>query len=261
MGRAGRVTGRPNAVILAAGYGTRLGDAAGGWPKPLVPVAGRPFLDHIIERILVPMEPASVLVVVNARDHPRFRRWRDEGGDRGLDSLRLLSDGTRAPAQRLGAVGDLALAVDAFPEGRDLFVLAADTLFDVPVAAMRRRLEQDPRAVVVVPVLGEEDAAVLRRRGVATVDSDGRVTTFEEKPWQPRSDLTVPPVYLLHRQALPLVRRVLDEGRDPDALGGFLEWLVPRKRVLAQQAPGERLDIGTPRGLAEARRALGADGP
>lgn len=197
------------------------------------------------------------VLVSNRRFHRAFRRWlRGSEGRFGLP-VRVLDDGTEGPEERLGAVGDLALGLEAAGESGPWLVLASDALYDFPLERLVGALEGDGRWAAAVPILREPDDAALRRRGVAELGSDGRLTGFEEKPEAPRSRDTVPPVYLLRREAAEDVRRYLAEGRDPDAPGFFLSWLVSRRPVLGVRMEGGRLDVGTPEGYRAAHARFG----
>ena len=66
-----------------------------------------------------------------------------------------------------------------------------------------------------------ENKEDLHSMGVVELDGDGKVTSFEEKPKQPKSDLGVPPFYLYKRDTLPLIDKYLKEGNNPDAPGQF----------------------------------------
>jgi glucose-1-phosphate thymidylyltransferase len=250
-----------HAVILAAGYATRLGELGAEVPKALLPLGGRPLLDRLLDEVEACPGVRSVVLVSNRRFLPAFQGWLDGPRPDRRIPVRILDDGTRRPGERLGAVGDLRLGLEATgPEGPWL-VLASDTLFDFSLASLVRAVEGDGRWAAAVPLLRERDPAVLRRRGVAEVAEDGRLVGFQEKPEAPRSEDTVPPIYLLRSAAARAVTLFLAEGGNPDAPGHFLGWLVPRLRVLGVRVPGKRLDVGTPEGYREALARFGsADG-
>ncbi len=250
----GRGTGW-SAVLLAAGYGTRLGELTEERPKALLSVGGQPLLDHLVAWIDGRLQVDRIVLVTNSRYAPVFRRWLEArwGPDGESAPVRLVDDGTTDPVHRLGAVGDLALALERFPPAGSVLVAAADTLvrFDPngPASLLDRRTE----AAAVVPVMNEPDPQALRHRGVVRTDAEGRIIELHEKPEDPPSSLTALPLYFMTRQACGLVPHYLADGHGADALGGFLAWLVRREVVLAYPASGGRLDIGTPEGLRRAR--------
>lgn len=242
-------------VVLAAGYGTRLGPVAENRPKALLPVGGRPVLDHLVEG-LAPLDPlGEVHLVTNHRFADQFREWRRS---RTLPfPVHVIDDGTVRPDERLGAVGDLALAVESTGSDTGAVVAGSDNLFEFPFRGLLETFRTREDAAAVVTVVEEGDPERLRTSGVPEVDDDGRVLRFHEKPEDPPASLLAPPLYLLGGGALRDVRRYLEEGGRKDAPGHFLEWLVRRRTVLAWRAPGARHDIGTPERYAQAQQRFG----
>ena len=89
------------------------------------------------------------------------------------------------------------------------------------------------------------------RRGIATVDDDGIVTSFVEKPPNPKSDLAASGIYAMDRDILKeIVGLGVELGRPFDLGGDVIPRLV--NRMKAYYADGEILDIGTLKAYAEA---------
>ena len=86
------------AIILAAGYATRLRPLTDNFPKPLLPVGGRPMLDWIVDRVEEVEDVDGIHVVTNARFADDFRSWAD---GRAID---VHDDGTTSNEDRLGAI-------------------------------------------------------------------------------------------------------------------------------------------------------------
>lgn len=259
------------ALILAAGYGTRLYPLTRDRPKPLLPVAGRPLLDFLAENLGRVEELEAVWTVTNGRFEDEVRAWAGQARAELPVPLEVLSNGTERPEERLGAVGDVAFALDRMGPGGDLLVVAGDNLFEFELSEMARAAGSAPEADALVAVEELTDRERLRRGGVAEVDEEGRIRRFEEKPDEPRATTAAAPLYVYRESVRPLFSRYVEEGGDPDAPGHFLEWLVPRRRVWAWRMPGPRLDIGTPEAYREVRaryassdgaadRGAGADG-
>lgn len=241
-------------VILAAGYGTRLGAIGRSRPKALLPLGGRPLVAHLLEEVEGIPGLAEVRMVVNARFRDPLETWaREDGGGLSVP-LRILDNGTTSPSERLGAVGDLAFALDHVLPGADILVLVTDTLFDFSIQDFVEEFRSRPPAEVLLAVLEETDPVVLQRRGVVSVDGHGRIVRFQEKPDRPSSTVTAAPVYLFRSAIIPLVTEYLEAGGNPDAPGHLLEWLVDIVRVEAWRASGGRIDVGTPEGYRLARR-------
>ena len=77
------------------------------------------------------------------------------------------------------------------------------------------------------------------------IDEEGKVLSFEEKPQNPKSDLTVPAFYLYQKETLELFSQYLSEGNNPDTPRHFIPWLIKHKTVHAYIFKGKRYDIGT----------------
>ena len=111
------------ALILAAGYATRLRPLTDTIPKQLLPVGGRPMVDWILDRI-VETSADEVHLVTNACFARDFERWAKD------KDVRVHDDGTTSNDDRLGAIGDIQfVGLDD-----DLLAIAGDNLFDYSLA-------------------------------------------------------------------------------------------------------------------------------
>jgi glucose-1-phosphate thymidylyltransferase len=235
------------AVILAAGYATRLYPLTLDRPKHLLEVGGKTILDRLLEQLPLG-ELDTVYVVTNAKFAPRFREWAD--GRPG--NVLVVDDGTLTEDDRLGAIGDLRLVIETEQLDDDLLVAAGDSLFSDRLDGFVEFGRG--RGVTVTAVYDVGDLEAMRRLSSVSVDGDSRVTSFEEKPEHPTSTLAGIALYYLPRSVLPLVDDYLAEGNNPDQPGRLLVWLYRRTPVYAWRVPGRWFDIGTPDTLEEAAR-------
>jgi glucose-1-phosphate thymidylyltransferase len=241
------------AVILAAGYATRLYPLTLTVAKPLLPLAERPMLDYLLDRIREVDDVDTVHVVTNHKFAEPFARWA-----RAHDGVVVHDDGTASEDDRLGAIGDIRFVVDAANlDGNDLLVIAGDNLFDYSLAECIDwwRGKGEASAVVLYDV---GDLELVKKYSSVELDRDGRLTAFTEKPEQPTSTLVATAAYLYQREHVPLLRRYLDEGNAPDQPGRFVAWLVPRAPVYGYVAGGDWRDIGDAGQLLEADNHLRA---
>jgi glucose-1-phosphate thymidylyltransferase len=240
------------AVILAAGYATRLYPLTLDRPKHLLEVGGRPILEQLLERLPL-AELDAIYVVTNAKFAPLFREWADEYPA----NVVVIDDGTSTEEDRLGAIGDLALVIAGEHLDDDLLVAAGDSLFTERLDGFVRFGRE--RAAVATAVYDVGDLDAMKRLSLVAVAEDSRVTSFEEKPERPTSTLAGIALYFFPRTALPLVAEYLAEGNNPDQPGRLLAWLYRRTPVYAWRVPGLWLDIGTPDTLAEAEALFEPD--
>src|SRR5579872_3642147 len=233
------------ALILAAGYATRLRPLTDEIAKPLLPVGGRPMVDWILDRIQATGAIDQVHVVTNAVYAAGFESWAAGNG------VVVHNDGTRSNEDRLGAIGDIAFAVGEGRLGQDgLLVIAADNLFEFSLTdyiAFWRAKGGSAIAVHELP-----DIALASLYGIVELAPDGRLTGMEEKPDQPRSNLASTATYLFSEAHLALIGHYLKEGNPPDPPGRFLAWLCDREPVYGFRFDEAWLDIGDPAQLLEA---------
>jgi glucose-1-phosphate thymidylyltransferase len=242
-----------NALVLAAGYATRLRPLTDRVPKQLLPVGGRPMLDWIADKILEIPDLDELHVVTNARYADAFSEWALARG-----GVTVHDDGTTSNEDRLGAIGDIRFVLGRTSLGEnDLLVIAGDNLFDASLADFERwwRSKGVASALAVYDV---RDWELARHYGIVELDADERVTGFVEKPDDPRSTLAATATYLYHREHVTLVEGYLDEGNPHDQPGNLIAWLHRREPVFGYALPGEWYDIGTPDQLLEADNRLRA---
>ena len=236
------------ALILAAGYATRLRPLTDSIAKPLLPVGGRPMVDWILDRI-GETSADEIHLVTNARFAPDFERWAAD------KDVLIHNDGTTSNDDRLGAIGD----IDFVGIDDDLLVIASDNLFDYSLADYEAYWRGKGGSCIAVHDVG--DVELAKKYGIVDVDEDDRVTNFVEKPENPPTTLCATATYLYGRDDVARVKTYLAEGNPPDQPGNYVAWLHERAPVYAYRFPGEWYDIGDHAQLLEAdnrmRRRVG----
>ena len=243
------------AVILAAGYATRLYPLTLDRPKALLPVGGRPMVEHLLLQLEGVEGLDAIYLVTNSKFAGAFREWASAWKGR---EVQIVDDGTDDEETKLGAIGDLGLTIRAAAIDDDLLVLAGDNLFSESLAPFAEFAVAKGEPALGVYDVGDLEA--IRRYNAIELDEDDRLTYFEEKPEHPRSTLTGIALYFYPRESLGLVREYLEAGNNPDQPGRLVEWLYPRAPVYAWRVPGRWYDIGSAETLAEADRAFSAGG-
>jgi len=227
------------ALILAAGYATRLRPLTDSIAKPLLPVGGRPMVDWILDRI-AETSADEIHLVTNARFADDFERWAEDNG------VHVHNDGTTSNDDRLGAIGDIAfVGLDD-----DLLAIASDNLFDYSLAEYEAYWRGKNGSCVAVYDVG--DLELAKKYGIVDVDADDRITNFVEKPENPPTTLCATATYLYKREHVQLISTYLAEGNPPDQPGNFVAWLHRRAPVYAYRFPGEWYDVGDREQLLEA---------
>ena len=231
-------------LILAAGYATRLRPLTDDFPKMLLPLAGRPMLDYLLDKLREVDEIDDFHLVTNARFAPRFEAWAPA-------DVTVHDDGTTSNDDRLGAIGDIRFTVErAGLEADDVLVVAGDYLigYSVPDYVLFWR-ERGGSGIALYEC---PDPELIKQYGVVLLDDDDRVVDFEEKPAEPKSNLAATAAYLYPPEQLGLLDDYLAEGNSPDAPGNYVQWLYPRAPVYGYRFSGDWLDIGDHEQLLEA---------
>jgi len=238
-------------IVLAAGYATRLYPLTLERPKALLDVAGRPMLEHVLERL----EPAGIdatTVVTNSKFAAAFAEW--ENGSRFQATV--LDDGTSSEADKRGAIGDIAFVLAEEQIDDDVIVVAGDNLFSEDLGDFGRAAREIAAPLLAVYDVGDLEA--IREYNAIDVDSAGRITFFEEKPLQPTSTLTGIALYFYPRASLAEIGRYVAEGNNPDQPGRLVQWLYLQTAVYTWRVPGIWYDVGSAESLAEADRVFSA---
>lgn len=229
------------AIVLAAGYGTRLYPLTENTPKALLPVGKETILSHLEKKLAEPgMQVTRAILVSNHRFADQFKAWAAEPGRKV--QWTALDDGSTSDDNRLGSMGDLAFAIKEGKVDEDLLVLGSDNLFEdnfSPFIEFARK-----KGAVTLGAYELPDMKLASQYGVLSADAQSKITKFEEKPPKPESNLISMAVYFFPRKAVGLVLEYVSSQQATDKLGSFISWLVNREPVFAYRFRGSWLDIG-----------------
>ena len=225
-------------LILAAGYATRLRPLTDNFPKPLLPVGGKPILDWLVEDIAATGKVDGFVVISNHKFASIFEKW---SASRPED-IRVVDDGTSTNETRLGAVRDIQFAIEALDLEDDFLVIAGDNLLDFSLSEFLEYSSSKGTSCVMRYYEPSEEK--LRKCGVLQVDPDGLILGMEEKPSEPKSHWACPPFYFYRREDAMRIPEAIASGCGVDAPGRLVAWLSSKAPVHAMEMPGKRFDIG-----------------
>lgn len=225
-------------IILAAGYATRLYPLTENFPKPLLPVSGKPILDWLIDDLESVGGIDGYVVVSNHKFAGHFEKWAKEKQCR----IAVVDDGTSTNETRLGAVKDIQFAVENQHLDEDLLIIAGDNLMDFSFRGFIQFAKEKGTSCVMCHE--EHDLEKQRRTAIITVDSENKITSYEEKPKEPKGNLAVPPFYYYRAEDIRRISEALEDGCNADAPGSFAAWLSGKTAMHAWKMPGRRYDIG-----------------
>ena len=243
-------------VILAAGYATRLYPLTLTQPKPLLPVAGKPMIEYVLDNLAPIGGLERIYVVTNAKFASHFQQWADAYRTSTAKlNFTIVNDGSTDDSNKLGAIGDLNLVLTREAVDDDLIVVAGDNLFSEKLTDFGRYCRQKQAPVLAVYDVGALDE--VRKYNSITLDGEGRISFFEEKPAHPTSTITGIALYFYPKSTLPLIKQYVAEGNNPDQPGRLIQWLYTRLPVYTWRVPGLWYDIGSKESLEEANRIFG----
>lgn len=244
------------AVILAAGYATRLYPLTENMPKCLLKVGGRTILDSIVEKLNDVKETDEIVIVTNAKFYDQLSAW--AGAALSRAKIVVINDGTTSNDTRLGAIGDLGLALREGKIQDDLIMMASDNLFDQDLSDFVRFAKTHGDAVSIAIYDIGDPMLASRKFGVLEVDSAGRVKGMEEKPEKPKSSYIGMGVYYFPKASLPLVAEYLGSKGAQDAPGFYIRWLFDKgQSIFSFLFSGMWYDIGDLKALEEANAIYG----
>ncbi|MCW5981602.1 MAG: NTP transferase domain-containing protein [Bryobacteraceae bacterium] len=232
------------AVVLAAGRGTRMGELTTRAPKPLLEVAGKALVEHVLEN----MRQAGVrraLVVTG---------YQAELLESRLNGFPLEVEFRRQ--HPVDGTGSAALLAREFAGGDGFLLTYGDILADAgDYRGMAALMEQDPEADAVLGVNYVEDPW----QGAAVYHEDGRVSRIVEKP--PRGSSATrwnnSGVYVFRPAIFDYLARLSPSPRgEYELTAAVADMLAAGRRLLAFGLRGGWLDVGRPEDLAVAEKLV-----
>lgn len=240
-------------IVLAAGYATRLYPLTLNQPKPLLPVAGKPMIEHVLDNLAPIGGIDRIYVVTNAKFAGHFQKWSDHyRAAKSKFDFTVVNDGTTDDTNKLGAVGDIHFVLQTQNVADDLIVVAGDNLFSEKLGDFGKFCLGNNAPVLALYDVG--DLEQIKKYNSISVDDAGRITFFEEKPKNPTSTLTGIALYFYPKTTIPLIKQYIAEGNNPDQPGRLIQWLYPRTPVHTWRVPGIWFDIGSKETLEEANK-------
>ncbi|MCL1988893.1 MAG: nucleotidyltransferase family protein [Firmicutes bacterium] len=229
------------ALILVAGYATRMYPLTQEQPKALLTLGNRPILDYIIDQLNTLPNLNEIIAISNHKFYTHFENWSKQV--KSAVPISLLNDGSTNEDDRLGAIGDIIFALQEKNVSEDIVVIAGDNFLTYPLLEQYQFFKEKQSDTICA--LKIEDKQQLTQFAVAVLNSENKVLELVEKPKEPPSNTAIFATYFYRKETLPLFNEYIKEGNIPDAPGYFIQWLHKKKDVYAYIMNGECYDIGT----------------
>ena len=240
------------AIVLAAGYATRLFPLTENQPKPLLNVGDKPIVEHIIDKINNIEEVTEILVVTNHKFYPMFQTWlRNYPANK---KVRVINDGTLKNDDRLGAVGDLGYVIKEEGLDEDVLMIAGDNLFGFSLRKFLEFFKEKGNRTVLAFCDLKDKEKVANKFGVGMLDEELKVTGFEEKPSNPQSTLAATCCYIFSQKDIKTIVTYVEKNEKWDNPGDLAKWLAKRSPIFGFVFTQDWFDIGSFEGLEEANK-------
>ena len=235
------------AVILAAGKGTRLEPLTDDKPKPLVEVNGRPLIEDVFDN-LIEIGVDEFVVVVGYKKEKIIERYEDE-----YDGVPI----TYAHQREQKGLAHALLQAESHVNG-DFVLMLGDNIFRGNLGDVVNRQNEDRAdAAFLVEEVPKEEAS---RYGVCDTNEYGEIVRVVEKPDDPPSNLVMTGFYTFTPAIFHACHLVQPSDRGEFEITDAINLLIQSGRTIdAIRLDGWRMDIGYPEDREEAEERLSVE--
>ncbi len=237
------------ALILAAGYATRLYPLTKNTPKALLSIADKPMIEYIIEKIDMADDIKDIMIVTNNTFYTQFKSWLKFAKHK--KPIMIINDGTTSNEDRLGALKDIDYVVKQEMIKDNLMVIAGDNLFEFSLKTFVKFFNEKKSSVVAVFDMKNKQK-LAKKLGVVKLDNSSKITDFEEKPVEPKSSLAATACYIFTFGDIEELNKFLKTHKKADNPGEFLSYITKKKPIYGYAFDKGWFDIGSFDQLEEA---------
>jgi len=231
-----------DAVVLAGGFAKRMGGLTENRPKHLLPIAGKPMLQYVLEKIEEVADIQNIYITTNEKYRKQFELFL---GDYSTDKkIQLFIEPAHAETEKLGSLGGLGSFITQNSINHELLIIGGDNLFQFSLNELHAYYRLKGGDVIAICDICSLEKAKLY--GIATTDENGRIISFQEKPDEPTSTLAATACFILSAASVLNVLKYLEEGNSRDEMGNFISWLHKKTKVYGYTINGIWFDIGSP---------------
>jgi bifunctional UDP-N-acetylglucosamine pyrophosphorylase/glucosamine-1-phosphate N-acetyltransferase len=220
-----------DAVILCAGKGERLRPLTENRPKPMIPVAGKPILEHIIEKvedlvdnIYLVVKYKKEVIIEHFKNHPK---------------IKFLEQG------EIDGTGHAVLTAKDYVD-EDFLVLNGDIIFEDNLGELLKY----KNAIALKDVKNPENF------GVVVLDNENNVIELQEKPKNPKSNLINAGIYKFENEVFEILKDIKVSERGEVELTDAIKELTKEKKIKGIKLNGYWNDIGRPWDILDANKYL-----
>jgi glucose-1-phosphate thymidylyltransferase len=231
-----------NVLILAAGFGTRLYPLTQNIPKALIKINNQPVIEYALNKNSKLEGIEEICIVSNNKFCINFLEWLSEfrKNNKIAEKIRIINNKVNTGHEKKGAVGDLKF-VTGVAGKKDSIILAADNLFDFDLQGLVNLSSEKKSSSVALKVIN--DTELVKKYSCVLLDSDNKLTFFEEKPKNPRSNICKVACYFFTKDDLEKIENHNFENMDN--MGDMIDFLYKESGVYGKIFEEFWCDIGS----------------
>ena len=232
-----------DALILAAGFGTRLYPLTHNIPKALIKLGNKPIIEHTLEKISNIPEIETIHILSNNKFYNHFTEWLNKLEHPIKEKIKILNNNVNHELESKGVLGDLKHVLN-LTDHEELLVLGSDNLYYLDLGKV---IEKGRKKQGSVNALKKMDKELIKIYGSALLDKNHKIINFEEKSQTPQSDLASIFCYYLTKPDLNKIKL-----HKPGEIKTIIELLYKNANFYGHPFTEPWFDIGS---LEELKRA------
>ncbi len=231
------------AIILCAGYARRMYPLTSFIAKPLLPIAGKPVVNYILDKISNIRDIDEVYVVTNSKFHSQFEEWLKYNQNDYRMKIKLHNNTRRIFGDRnVGGIDAVSKIMKKTKDSEGYLIIAGDNLVDYSLREGLKFFKKVKSPVLYLAKISKNEA---HKFGVVQIDKDNKVINFEEKPKNPKSNLIGTLIYYFTIDEIKLIDDYNGSSNKGDSFGYFLQYLIKKKDLYGFIPNGKFIDIGS----------------
>ena len=228
------------AIVLAGGYATRLWPMTKYIAKPLIPLKGKPVIDHIIAKIEKLPEVDEIIVSTNKRFEEQFRHWLETHNWK--KPVKLEIEPTVKQGEKFGAIKAIYHVIKSNNITGDVLIIAGDNVFGLDMEKFMAFFRSHKKPTIALYDVKDRETA--KQLGIVKLEGN-KIVDFVEKPENPPSTLASTLIYAMPADFHGKLEQYMSNGFSKDSPGKFIEWLHKNTDVMGYVFDDHWFDIGT----------------
>jgi len=236
-------------IITCAGYATRLMPLTAENPKSLLPVKGKPILEHILDKIKDIEEIDEIFIVSNNKFYTKFAWWLATFSKTYNKKISIVDSGSVTVEDQKGWLHDSLLAIEQNNINEDLLLIAGDNYLTVDLSEFISFFRKKNAPCLITYVLKNKEDG--KKFGIVETNDNFKILDIEEKPEEPKTNLAVVASYCVRKEDISKMKEFLNrldkENKLNPGIGltHFFKEIYKEEDVFAFPFQGEWVDIGT----------------